>query len=477
MSSSSPELLNPEDLLTGRRGLGFRSVTNSSIGEESEEDSVTDSYFEFGKRKRASKRPNLSYQGRNAHKGEGQHTDVKVKGKGDGLDGDSQVMDSIVEVVETVEKEAEDLGVVVDDDVESVNWEEKVAEVERQRGKLLPERDSIGPNLIRNGDSCEPTTIEVSLQQNAKYPENDIIRNDSPHSRHSSVSSASSKRSSREAGRVSIVTVQDYRASSSLSKAADSRTHTPLRRSTPSDKQSHSNVKKSNSRRTSLTGLELTNYDNSSPNEPEEIQVNAINEHQELVEDLNEREDEFITQSQIHVDISYGNDEQYDDTENNVNEENVDLPDKTVFAEVNDTQNAEEPLMSPTDQNSYFTESENEDEIDWAGKETIGFQQNNETEDKLTVEETVRTGSPDDTSQLVSTNEIAEADSDDKENVLTDTHNSFINTEEISAEPSTDAVQIEVVDGSEKVQDEVEVVMQENLIGRGLCTLFCYLCF
>ena len=492
--------MNPEDLLTGRRGLGFRSVTNSSIGEETENESVTDSYFEFGKRKRASKRPDLAYQGRNAHKGEGQHIDVKVKGKGDGLDGESQFMDSIVEVVETVSNEAADTGVVVEDD-ESVDWEEKVAEIERQRGKLLSERTSLEPNIIKNSDYFDPSPIEVSLQQSVKYPETDITctRNDSPHSCRSSVSSASSKNLWREAGKLSIVSVQEYRSSSPSSKTQESRTHTPLSRThTPLSRQSrkrltpsNSHAQNSDSRSASITGVEIVGRDivdianeidaneNIDSYGLDEFQAQPIYEEQELDEELNERENDFTTQGQIHIDIGYSNDEISNGIESKDNvDDYLDIPDQAIIIEA---ENEEEPLDSPTDQKSFFTESE--DETGWPGKEAVDVLQSDESEEKVIIEEAVTTISYDDAQQLDSTQDNAEAvlDHIESEPVVdqanNDTATDVITTEEtvdIVTEPTLQEldikVEIKVVTESEKAPENVEVVRQENLVGKGLFT-------
>ena len=481
--SPSSTYLNPDDLITCRSSMGFRSVTSSSIGEESEDDDF------MGKRKRASKKPNLAYSGRNARKGEGQHSDVKVKGKGDGLDGESQFMDSIVEEVgEIVDKNTEDLGVVVDDDVESVDWEAKVAEVERQRGKLLPERTSIEPNLIKNGDTNEHTALEVCLQQ--KSFENNIVREGSPHSSHSrrtSVSSDSSRHSRKETRGMSIVSMQEYNVSRP-SSTQGSRTFTPLsrhspKRSTPSDKQSTSNLLKSDSGSASVTGSELKNKDSNINDEITEIQDNAIYENQEILDELNEREREFVTEGQIHVDISFGIDDDYNvKIEKNATEE-IDFPDNAGFDEAVDTQvELDGFLVNPADQKVYVSESEGEN--DWAGRETVEDKHEENEADKQTLDEEEKPKSPDDSLKLVSENNDKEdIDSGEAEmnieveiKIPEDAQSEVIETEatvEDVGEPKTETVDIKIAEEPEKTLDEIKVVEQENLDGKGLCT-YCF---
>ena len=463
-SLSSPEFLNPDDLITGRsrRGLGYRSLTGSSIGEESEDD-FTDSYFEFGKRKHASKKPDLSKQGRHAQTGEGQHIEVKVKGKGEGLDGESQVMDSIVEESsENVEPEADDLGVIVDDETESVDWEAKVAAVEEQRGKLLSGRTSIEPNLIKNSDSNEDNVNEINLQ-NVDSVKEELVRGGSAHSSRSSASSRSSKKSAREARALSIISVQEYDASRP-SSSSGTRTFTPVsrpspKRSTPSDKRSGSYVQ-SDSRTASLTGSELKTKDGTVTivNEIDEIKDNAINEDQELVTDLNERDTDFVTQGQVHIDITYGNDEPDVTAQQDFNDKLSDVEDNIGFEEVVDTQ------VRLDDQKSYFTESEDENE--WAGRDKVENEQENET-----VTETMKT---EDAEKPKSPNELSQqVGSETEEKDIEDTHTEI--TVEVSigksVEPEEDAVDNKIVDQSESVRDEVDIVKQENLAGKGLCTL------
>ena len=457
-SLSSPEFLNPDDLITGRsrRGLGYRSLTGSSIGEESEDD-VTSSYFEFGKRKNVSKKPELSKQGRHAQKGEGQHSiEVKVIGKGDGLDGESQVMDSIVEESgEKVEPEADDLGVIVDDETESVDWETKVAEVEEQRGKLLSGRTSIEPNLIKNSDSNEVNIDDIKIQ-NDNFVKEDLVRSGSAHSSRSSSSSRSSKRSAREMRALSIISVQEYDASRP-SSSSGTRTFTPAsrhspKRSTPSDKRSSSNFRSDSS----LIGSESKTKDDSVNivNEINEIQDNTIDE-----EFMTERDTDFITQGQIHVDIGYANDDADVTAQQELNEKQSDIEDAIGFEEVVDTQ------VRLDDQKSYYTESE--DEIEWAGKDKVEIEQENEfATETVSMEDVEKPKSPDVLSQ--------KADPEIEEKEIEDTQTEI--TVEVSVvksvEPVPDTVVNKIVDQSDSVRDEVDIVKQENLVGKGLCTFF-----
>ena len=458
-SLSSPEFLNPDDLITGRsrRGLSYRSLTGSSIGEESEDD-VTSSYFEFGKRKNVSKKPELSKQGRHAQKGEGQHSiEVKVTGKGDGLDGESQVMDSIVEEPsEKVEPEADDLGVIVDDETESVDWETKVAEVEEQRGKLLSGRTSIEPNLIKNSDSNEVNIDDIKIQ-NDNFVKEDLVRSGSAHSSRSSTSSRSSKRSAREMRALSIISVQEYDASRP-SSSSGTRTFTPAsrhspKRSTPSDKRSSSNIRSDSS----LIGSESKTKDDTVNivNEINEIQDNTIDE-----EFITERDTDFITQGQkLHVDIGYANDDTDVTAQQEVNEKQSDIEDAIGFEEAVDTQ------VRLDDQKSYYTESE--DEIEWAGKDTVENEQEHELATGTVNTEDVEKPKSSDVLSQNADPEIEEKEIEDTQTEIT-VEVSVVK----SVEPVPDTVVNKIVDQSDSLRDEVDIVKQENLVGKGLCTSF-----
>ena len=474
-SLSSSEFLNPDDLITGRsrRGLGYRSLTGSSIGEETEDD-ITSSYFEFGKRKNVSKKPELSKQGRHAHKGEGHHIEVKVKGeghhievkvkgKGDGVDGESQVMDSIVEESsEKAEPEVDESGEVADDETESVDWEAKVAEVEEQRGKLLSGRSSIEPNLIKSSDSNEINIDDIKLQTD-NFVREDIVRSGSAQSSRSSASSRSSSRSSKRSPRemraLSIISVQEYDASRP-SSSSGTRTFTPtskhsLKRSTPSDKRSTSHVR-SDSRTTSLTGSEVKTKDDtiSLVNEINEIQGKTISE-----EIITERDTDFITQGQIHVDIGYDDNEADEIVQQDLNEKQSDVEDNIGFEEVVDTQ------VRLDDQKSYFTESE--DETEWAGKDKVEKEAENEpATEAVVIEDAEKPKSPDVLSQKT------ESEKEEKEIEDSQTEISVEVIVTKSVEPaSNDSVNNKVVDNTDSVKEEIDTVKQDNVVGKGLCTL------
>ena len=469
-SLSSAEFLNPDDLITGRsrRGLGYRSLTGSSIGEETEDD-ITSSYFEFGKRKNVSKKPELSKQGRHAHKGEGHnievkvkgeghHIEVKVKGKGDGVDGESQVMDSIVEESsEKAEPEVDESGEVADDETESVDWEAKVAEIEEQRGKLLSGRSSIEPNLIKSSDSNEVNIDDINLQTD-NFVREDIVRSGSAQSSRSSASSRSSKRSPREMRALSIISVQEYDASRP-SSSSGTRTFTPtskhsLKRSTPSDKRSNSHVR-SDSRTTSLTGSEVKTKDDtiSLVNEINEIQGKTISE-----EIITERDTDFITQGQIHVDIGYDNNEADEIAQQDLNEKQSDVEDNIGFEEVVDTQ------VRLDDQKSYFTESE--DETEWAGKDKVEKEAENEpATEAVVIEDAEKPKSPDVLSQKT------ESEKEEKEIEDSQTEISVEVIVTKSVEPaSNDTEDNKVVDNTDSVKEEIDTVKQDNVVGKGLCT-------